>query len=272
MSSGRCSSCATRSGPARRFIDLADAQRRAEAWCRAAGRDADPRHHAVPPRRAVHAGGAPAAVAGPGWALRRADLRHREGAPRSPHRSRQGALLGARQPDRCNASRCAPTVSWCGSSRVASWSRPIPASQPGRRVTDPDDLPDGTAIYALRDIEHLKRLAAGHGPAIGDLRRGVAGHPAAVDQDAPGLRPVGPGQEVGRRACRGRLRPGVGGRSGQRRADRPDARTRHREHTDPARAAGHRDHRPVRSRPRPLRCRRLETPAPRPPGGLVERL
>ena len=43
-----------------------------------------------------------------------------------------------------------------------------PRQQPGRRVTDPNDLPDGTAVYALRDIDHLRRLAAGHGPAIGD--------------------------------------------------------------------------------------------------------
>jgi transposase len=43
-----------------------------------------------------------------------------------------------------------------------------PRQQPGRRSTDPNDLPDGTAVYALRDIDHLRRLAAGHGPAIGD--------------------------------------------------------------------------------------------------------
>jgi transposase len=42
-----------------------------------------------------------------------------------------------------------------------------PRQPPGRRSTDRDDLPDGTAVYALRDIEHLKRMAAGHGPAIG---------------------------------------------------------------------------------------------------------
>jgi hypothetical protein len=42
-----------------------------------------------------------------------------------------------------------------------------PRQQPGRRCTDPADLPDGTAVYALRDIEHLKRIAAAHGPAIG---------------------------------------------------------------------------------------------------------
>jgi transposase len=42
-----------------------------------------------------------------------------------------------------------------------------PRQAPGGRSTDPADLPDGTAVYALRDIDHLKRMAAGHGPAIG---------------------------------------------------------------------------------------------------------
>ena len=42
-----------------------------------------------------------------------------------------------------------------------------PRQPPGRRSTDRDDLPDGTAVYTLRDIEHLKRIAAGHDPAIG---------------------------------------------------------------------------------------------------------
>jgi transposase len=42
-----------------------------------------------------------------------------------------------------------------------------PRQPPGRRSTDRDDLPDGTATYALRDIDHLKRIAASHGAAIG---------------------------------------------------------------------------------------------------------
>ncbi len=37
----------------------------------------------------------------------------------------------------------------------------------GGRRTDDGDLPSERTAYALRDIEHLKRLAAGHGPAVG---------------------------------------------------------------------------------------------------------
>ena len=42
-----------------------------------------------------------------------------------------------------------------------------PRNAPGGRVTDAADLPSERTAYALRDIDHLKRLAAGHGPAVG---------------------------------------------------------------------------------------------------------
>ena len=42
-----------------------------------------------------------------------------------------------------------------------------PRKPPGGRSTDPADLPAEKTTYALRDIDHLKRMAAGHGPAVG---------------------------------------------------------------------------------------------------------
>jgi transposase len=42
-----------------------------------------------------------------------------------------------------------------------------PRQAPGGRSTDPADLPAHKTTYALRDIEHLKRMAASHGDAIG---------------------------------------------------------------------------------------------------------
>jgi transposase len=42
-----------------------------------------------------------------------------------------------------------------------------PRQAPGGRSTDPDDLPAEKTAYAMRDLDHLRRLAAGHGPAIG---------------------------------------------------------------------------------------------------------
>jgi transposase len=42
-----------------------------------------------------------------------------------------------------------------------------PRKAPGQRSTDPADLPTGTEIYATRDIDRLRRMAAEHGEAIG---------------------------------------------------------------------------------------------------------
>ena len=38
---------------------------------------------------------------------------------------------------------------------------------PGGKSTDPADMPTGTEIYATRDIDRLRRMAADHGDAIG---------------------------------------------------------------------------------------------------------
>ena len=149
------------------FIDLADAQRHAEQWCRVRRRAARAWHDPMPTHRVVHARGAATAIAGTDRPLRPADLHDGEGASGSSHRSRQGPLLGSRQPDRqpcrraCRSAAGADLLRW-------SAGQAHPRQQPGRRVTDPNDLPDGTAVYALRDIDHLRRLAASHGPAVGD--------------------------------------------------------------------------------------------------------
>jgi hypothetical protein len=42
-----------------------------------------------------------------------------------------------------------------------------PRKPPGGRSTDPQDLPDEKRAYAMRDLEYLKRVAAGHGAAVG---------------------------------------------------------------------------------------------------------
>ena len=52
-----------------------------------------------------------------------------------------------------------------------------PRQAPGGRSTDPADLPAEKTTYALRDIEHLRRMAAAHGPAIGDYASAVLDHP-----------------------------------------------------------------------------------------------
>lgn len=52
-----------------------------------------------------------------------------------------------------------------------------PRQAPGGRRTDPADLPAEKTTYAMRDIEHLKRMAAAHGPAIGAYAAAVLDHP-----------------------------------------------------------------------------------------------
>jgi hypothetical protein len=42
-----------------------------------------------------------------------------------------------------------------------------PRQQPGGRVSDPQDLPEHKAGYALRDLEHLVAAARTHGPEVG---------------------------------------------------------------------------------------------------------
>ena len=47
----------------------------------------------------------------------------------------------------------------------------------GDRRRHQGDLPAEKTTYALRDIEHLRRMAAAHGPAIGDYASAVLDHP-----------------------------------------------------------------------------------------------
>ena len=52
-----------------------------------------------------------------------------------------------------------------------------PRQPPGGRSTDPADLPADKTVYAMRDLDHLRRLAAGHGPAIGVYAAAILEHP-----------------------------------------------------------------------------------------------
>lgn len=42
-----------------------------------------------------------------------------------------------------------------------------PRQAPGGRSTDPADLPAAKTVYAMRDLDRLRRIAAAHGDAIG---------------------------------------------------------------------------------------------------------
>jgi transposase len=71
-----------------------------------------------------------------------------------------GRLIGARVDVR--ADRSVVRIFYRG-----SLVKVHPRQDPGRRSTDPEDLPAEKTVYAMRDLTRLQSMAAGHGPAIG---------------------------------------------------------------------------------------------------------
>jgi transposase len=149
------------------FTSLADAQRHAEAWC--AGRAGQRIHGTTqcPPVELFALEEAPRLKAAPTgvydvpiYTTAKVHRDHHIEVAKALY-SVPGNLIGERVDVR--ADRKLVRISLRG-QRVKTH----PRQQPGRRVTDPDDLPDGTAVYAMRDIDHLRRIAATHGPAVGD--------------------------------------------------------------------------------------------------------
>jgi transposase len=158
------------------FIDLADAQRRAEQWCRVrAGlrvhgttqlRPAE--HFAV--EEAPHLLPAPTSPYDvPIYASPKVHRDHHIEVAKALY-SIPGNLIGARVDVR--ADRALVRVSYRGTVVKVH-----PRQTPGGRVTDPADLPAETTAYAMRDLDHLRRLAAGHGPAIGVYATTILDHP-----------------------------------------------------------------------------------------------
>ena len=97
-----------------------------------------------------------------------------------------------------------------------------PLMAPGRRHTDPADLP--AAGVDLRHARHHQLAAQGRCPRHPHrrLRRRSVGASAAVDQDAPGLPAARPGAPPRRRRGRGRLPACPRRRGDQRRTHRAD--------------------------------------------------
>jgi transposase len=158
------------------FAGLADAQRRAEEWC--AGR-AGRRIHRTTQCRPAELFAAeeaprlpPAPVMPydlPAYATAKVHRDHHIEVAKALY-SVPGALIGATVQVRAD------------SQLVRVWHRGVlvkvhPRTRAGGRVTDPADLPDGTAAYALRDIGYLQRQADEAGPAIGAYAAALLDHP-----------------------------------------------------------------------------------------------
>jgi len=158
------------------FAGLADAQRKAQAWC--TGR-AGQRIHGTTQCRPAELFGLeeaprllPAPVFGydlPLYASPKVHRDHHIEVARALY-SVPGALIGHRVDVR--ADRQLVRVFHRG-----QLVKVHPRARPGGRVTDPADLPDGTAAYAMRDIGYLQRLADDAGPAIGAYAAALLDHP-----------------------------------------------------------------------------------------------
>jgi transposase len=158
------------------FVDLADAQRRAETWCR--GR-AGQRIHGTTQCRPAELFAleeaprlAPAPTSPydlPVYAKPKVHRDHHIEVAKALY-SVPGNLIGSRVDAR--ADRQLVKIFHRG-----ELVKVHPRTGPGGRVTDPADLPDGTSTNALRDIGHLARMAAEAGPAVGAYASELLDHP-----------------------------------------------------------------------------------------------
>jgi hypothetical protein len=158
------------------FIDLADAQRHAEAWCRTR---AGLRTHGTTQCRPAelfaleeqpHLLAAPTSGYDlPIYATAKVHRDHHIEVAKALY-SIPGNLIGQRVDVRADRELV----------RVFHRGQLVkvhPRMRAGGRSTDPADLPAHKTTYALRDINHLRRLAAGHGPSIGTYAAALLDNP-----------------------------------------------------------------------------------------------
>ncbi|MDQ6836951.1 MAG: IS21 family transposase [Actinomycetota bacterium] len=158
------------------FVDLADAQRRVEVWC--GGRAGMRVHgtHQCRPAELFAVEEAPRLLAAPTsaydlpvYASAKVHRDHHIEVAKALY-SIPGNLIGVTVEVRADAQ--VVRVSHRGAVVKVH-----PRQAPGGRVTDPADLPAHKTAYAMRDLDHLRRLAAGHGPAIGAYADALLDHP-----------------------------------------------------------------------------------------------
>jgi transposase len=148
------------------FVDLADAQRRAEVWCR---ERAGMRVHGTTQCRPIEVFEAEEqprllpAPAGrydlPIYVTAKVHRDHHIEVAKALY-SIPGNLIGSRVEVR--ADRALVRIFHRG-----QLVKVHPRQQPGRRSTDPADLPSHKSVYAMRDLDRLRRMAAADGEAIG---------------------------------------------------------------------------------------------------------
>lgn len=158
------------------FVDLADAQRRAEEWCRVR---AGMRIHGTiqaRPAEVFHVEELPVLRPAPTapydvpiYTTAKVHRDHHIEVAKALY-SIPGNLIGSRVEVRADKALV----------RVFARGQLVkvhPRQAPGHRVTDPEDLPAERTAYAMRDLDALRRLAAGHGPAVGAFADALLDHP-----------------------------------------------------------------------------------------------
>lgn len=158
------------------FVDLADAQRRAEAWC---AEGAGMRVHGSTrcrPAEAFKANEQALLLAAPRsrydvpvFSTPKVHRDHHVEVARAIY-SVPGDLIG--QTLLARADRASVKLYAKG-----QLIKVHPRQAPGGRSTDPADLPTGRSVYALRDIDHLIRIGRSEGEAIGAYVEAVLDHP-----------------------------------------------------------------------------------------------
>jgi hypothetical protein len=148
------------------FVDLTDAQRRAEAWC---STTAGLRTHGTTqhrPAEVFRLEEAPLLLPAPTeaydlpiYANPKVHRDHHIEVDKALY-SIPGNLIGLRVAVRADAR----VVKVFHRGQLI---KVHPRQRQGGRHTDACDLPTGTEVYAMRDIEALKRMAARHGPSVG---------------------------------------------------------------------------------------------------------
>jgi transposase len=148
------------------FLDLADAQRRAETWCR---ERAGMRVHGTTQCRPIESFTVeeqprllPAPTSPydlPVYVRPKVHRDHHVEVAKALY-SVPGNLIGTRVEAR--ADRHLVRLFHRG-----QLVKVHPRQRPGGRSTDPGDLPSDKVIYAMRDLDRLRRMAAEHGEAIG---------------------------------------------------------------------------------------------------------
>ena len=158
------------------FLDLADAQRRVGDWCRVR---AGMRVHGTiqaHPAEVFRVEEAPALSPAPTrpydlpiYATAKVHRDHHIEVAKALY-SIPGNLIGTRVDVRADRALV----------RIYARGQLVkvhPRQAPGGRVTDPEDLPSERTAYAMRDLDKLHRMAAGHGPAIGTFTAALLEHP-----------------------------------------------------------------------------------------------